>query len=176
MNEQTITSAEADTRAAQAVERHHALMAATLAQMVDDLVTSAASGPASSAEGTRHEVVRWCRDELVPHALAEERTMYPAARGIESGRLLIDGMLEEHKVIVGLVDDVERADSPVAAAAAARALSTVFHLHLGKENDLVLPLLVGADDVSVAELLGGMHEVLGAGDVATERHGHGHEH
>jgi iron-sulfur cluster repair protein YtfE (RIC family) len=176
MNEQTITSAEADTRAAHAVERHHAVMAATLSRLVDDLVAATASGPASSNQRTRHEVVRWCRDELVPHALAEERTMYPAAHGIESGRLLIDGMLEEHKVIVGLVDEVDRADSPVAAAAAARALSTVFELHLGKENDLVLPLLLAADDVSVAELLGGMHELLGAGDAAVERHGHRYEH
>ena len=101
--------------------------------------------------------------------------MYPAAHVMEAGRLLVDGMLEEHKVIVGLVDEVDRADTHVGAAAAAKALLTVFRLHLGKENDLVLPLLAAADDVSVAELLGGMHELLGAADGAHDRHGDEHD-
>lgn len=172
MSDQSPTSAEADTRAAQAVERHHAVMAATLSQLVDNLVSAVSGGPEAATGRTRQELVRWCRAELVPHALAEEKTMYPAAHGMEAGRLLVDGMLEEHRVIVGLVDEVEGADSPVAAAAAAKALSTVFDLHLGKENDLVLPLLVAADTVSVDELLGGMHELLGAHEAAHDEPGH----
>jgi uncharacterized protein (DUF2249 family) len=34
-------------------------------------------------------------------------------------------------------------------------------VHLAKENDLVLPLLLSAPDASLAEVLTGMHELLG---------------
>jgi hypothetical protein len=56
----------------------------------------------------------------------------------------------------GLVSEVEHADHDVRAAAAGTALVTMFGSHLAKENDLVLPLLSGSPDVSVAELLKGM--------------------
>jgi len=49
----------------------------------------------------------------------------------------------------------------VRGAAAARALQVVFESHLAKENDQSLPLLASSPDVSVAELLEGMHELLG---------------
>ena len=46
----------------------------------------------------------------------------------------------------------------------AKALLVMFESHLSKENELILPLLASAVDVSVAELLGGMHELLGGAD------------
>jgi hypothetical protein len=60
-----------------------------------------------------------------------------------------------------LVDELEGATGPVRVAAAARALAAVFDLHLAKENELVVPLLVAADDVALADLLAGMHALLG---------------
>jgi uncharacterized protein (DUF2249 family) len=64
----------------------------------------------------------------------------------------------------------------VRAAAAARALLELFQAHLAKENDLVLPLLASASDVSVARLLAGMHELLGEAPAGPEGHGSGHGH
>jgi uncharacterized protein (DUF2249 family) len=69
--------------------------------------------------------------------------------------------------IGALVDELEQAPTPVRAAAAARALRSLFESHLAKENELVLPLLAADPAVSVADLLGGMHELLG---------GHDHDH
>ncbi len=175
MDDVVIASNEADARAAEAVEQHHAQMAGTLAVRVEALVGSAGRSDAL-AEAAREELVAWCERELVPHALAEEKTMYPAARARTEGRLLVDGMLEEHKVITGLVREVADTDDVVRAAAAAKALQVMFDSHLGKENDLVLPLLVGAADVSVADLLGGMHELLGPEPGQERGHEHGHEH
>jgi uncharacterized protein (DUF2249 family) len=37
----------------------------------------------------------------------------------------------------------------------------LFDVHLAKENDLVLPLLLGAPGVSLSDVLTGMHELLG---------------
>lgn len=164
----TIASDEADARAAAAVEQHHAEMAGQLQGLVEQLLTDVEDGGAAAAGTAREAVVAWLRGDLLPHAAAEEKAMYPAVHGTDRGRLLVDGMLAEHVSIGALVDEIEQAATPVRAAAAARALQVLFESHLAKENELVLPLLAADPAVSVAALLGGMHELLG-GD---ERHRH----
>jgi len=156
-----IATTEADAAAAAAVEGHHAEMAGTLARYVETLVAAAVEADGAAATQARDDLVAWCDHELVPHALAEETAMYPAAQARPEGRLLVEGMLGEHEVIIRLAREIAGAPDPVRAAAAARALQSVFDSHLAKENDLVLPLLVAAPDVSVADLLAGMHELLG---------------
>jgi hypothetical protein len=162
MENVVIASSDADAEAAAAVEQHHAQMAGTLGLKVEQLVVAVSRQDADSATAARAALVDWCEHDLVPHALAEEKAMYPAALSKPEGRLLVEGMLAEHVVITGLVRDLAAASDLVRAGAAAKALQVIFDCHLGKENDLVLPLLVGALDVSVAELLAGMHELLGA--------------
>lgn len=169
MNDVVIASSAADAAAAEAVEKHHAQLAGALALRVEALVDAAAHGDRADAVDAQRQLVSWARGELVPHALAEENAMYPAAQRKPEGRLLVEGMLAEHTVITGLVSEVEAVTDPVRAATAARALQVVFDSHLAKENELVLPLLVAAADVSVAQLLEGMHELLGG-----EAHEHAH--
>jgi uncharacterized protein (DUF2249 family) len=159
MNDLKIASTEADARAAEAVEAHHAQMSGALALKVQAVAASVRSGGDASA--ARDDLVAWARHELVPHALAEEKTLYAEAGRRPEARLLVEAMLAEHGVIVGLVDELAVAADPVAAALAGRALQAVFEVHLAKENEQVLPVLVAAADVSVADLLGGMHELLG---------------
>ena len=163
----TIASDSADAEAMDAVENHHAQMSGELTLLVTNLINAADGGNAISA---RDRLVAWARETLVPHALAEEKTLYPAARELTEGRLLVDAMLAEHIAIVAIVAEVDRAPTHVAAAAAGRALQALFAVHLDKENDQLLPLLGASPDHSVAGLLEGMHEVLGGGD---EGHGHG---
>lgn len=156
----TIASDPADAEAMEAVENHHAQMSGELTLLVANLAHAADGGDAPSA---RKRLVAWARESLVPHALAEEKTLYPAARELPEGRLLVDAMLAEHVAIVAMVDEVEKAATPVAAAAAGRALQALFAVHLNKENDQVLPLLAASPNHSIARLLEGMHEVLGGG-------------
>jgi len=163
----TIASDPADAEAMDAVENHHTQMSGELTLLVANLVNAADGRNATSA---RDRLVAWARESLVPHALAEEKTLYPAARELTEGRLLVDAMLAEHVAIVAMVDEVEMAPTHVAAAAAGRALQALFAVHLDKENDQVLPLLGASPNHSVASLLEGMHEVLGGGH---EGHGHG---
>jgi uncharacterized protein (DUF2249 family) len=165
---QSDTDRTADRRAAQAVVRHHAELAAGLAGRVSALVEAASIGSSGRTWQEREQLLAWLHTELLPHAAAEEATLYPAAAAEPGGRLLVDGMLAEHRAIVALVTEVETAETPVGAAAAAHALSAVFAVHLAKENDLVLPLLVGAAQVSLADLLAGMHELLGAAEANGE--------
>jgi uncharacterized protein (DUF2249 family) len=169
MSELVIATSEADATAAQAVEQHHAEMAGALRQRVETLFTAASQRDNAAAESARRDLVDWCEGDLVPHALAEERAMYPAAQATVEGRLLVDAMLGEHAVITGLVREVAEAADLLRAAASARALSVVFDSHLSKENHLIVPLLVATPGISMAALLEGMHELLGGADqTATE--------
>lgn len=156
----TIASDPADARAVEAVENHHAQMSGELTLLVATLANAADGGTTTAA---RNRLVAWARESLLPHALAEEKTLYPAARELPEARLLVDAMLAEHVAIVALVDEIENAATDGAAAGAGRALQALFAVHLDKENDQVLPLLAASPNHSVAQLLEGMHEVLGAG-------------
>jgi uncharacterized protein (DUF2249 family) len=171
MDKVVIASTEADARAAEAVEQHHAQMAGALGARVEALVSAVAAHDEGAADAARTDLAAWCERELVPHAVAEEKAMYPAAQAKVEGRLLVEGMLAEHQVITGLVQLLGTGRDSVRAAAAAKALQVAFESHLATENELVLPLLVEDPAVSVADLLGGMHELLGG-----ESHeGHGPE-
>lgn len=157
----TATAGGAEARAVVAVQEHHAAMAGALTVAVERLVTAVSRAGRERADEARLELVRWCERELVPHALAEEKAMYPAAAALAEGRLLVAGMLAEHQAIVGLVDELRHDGDPVRAVGAARALQEMFEAHLAKENELLLPLLSADPAVSVAGLLAGMHELLG---------------
>ncbi|MGH3331936.1 MAG: hemerythrin domain-containing protein [Nocardioidaceae bacterium] len=156
-----IISFERDKAAASAMERRHAAMRDALTAQVEDLVTAVASGGAEAAEAVRRELWDWCRSDLLPHAWAEEKAMYPVAYADPRATLLVEGMLAEHEVISGLVDQVGAAEEPVRAAAAANALAHVFSSHLAKENEQLLPLLTRSPHVSLADLLDGMHDLVG---------------
>jgi len=164
----TIATSEADARAAEAVEQHHAQMAGALAFKAESLAAAVRAARPDDVEEVRLDLVRWCREQLVPHALAEESTMYLAAGRMPEARLLVEAMLVEHQRMIALVDSLGRASELVRTAALARALRELFEAHLAKENDQILPLLVASPDVSVAELLGGMYELLGGEKNSTD--------
>ncbi|MDT0393984.1 MULTISPECIES: DUF2249 domain-containing protein [Streptomyces] len=163
MSTLTIATDPEDATAAEAVQAHHTQLAGELAGRVTMLVTAAEKDPAT-ADGIRSGLVAFCDRDLLPHATAEESTLYPVARELPGARLLIDGMLAEHRRIGALVDALRAAGPAARTAADARALQVLFEEHVEKENGLILPLLAGAPDVSLAGLLGGMHELLGGGE------------
>ena len=164
-----MSQSDADRAAAAAVVAHHTHLEADLVRRVRALRDAATEGDAATgaADGApwrdrQRELLDWLRTELLPHAAAEEKTLYPAAAALSDGRLLVDGMLGEHRAITAVVAELEQAGTAVDAVAAARALSALFETHLAKENDLILPLLLGDGRASLAGLLAGMHDLLGA--------------
>jgi len=156
MGDVLVATSEADAGAAAAVEQHHAVLAGSLATRVERLVTAG-----EAWRSVRDDLAAWCRRELVPHAQAEEKTLYPAARSVERAHQLVDAMVAEHGVIMGLVDALAAETDRIRAAGQATALQTVFDSHLAKENDQVIPLLAQSPGVDLAGLLAGMHELLG---------------
>ncbi|WP_436007414.1 DUF2249 domain-containing protein [Knoellia sp. LjRoot47] len=171
MNDVVVASSASDSEAVEAVKQHHAHMAGTLAGLVDRVLDATDDATALRA---RDALVRWAEGDLVPHARAEEAAMYPLAHADERAGLLVEAMLAEHVLIVGLVGRLAAAPDHVHAAAEARALAVTFDSHLAKENDQILPLLAGKPDVSLSAALAGMHELLG-GHEHSHDPDHGHD-
>ena len=126
-------------------------------------VGSVGGSGVGAVEKARGRLVGFCTGELLPHAVAEEGSLYPAAARDERARLLVEAMVAEHRVLEALVEEVRTVESPVRAAGAASALQALFAVHLTKENDVILPLVAADPNVSLSEVLGGMHELLGHG-------------
>lgn len=133
----------------------HAL---TISRSIDRLASPAAR---------RGVLVDFCNQEVLPHAMAEEETVYRVAADLPRTRLLVRAMHDEHLTLRELVGDLASAGSPGEISAAATALNAVFQSHVEKENEILLPALADAG-VDLAALLKGMQEVLGGEPDAAE--------
>jgi hypothetical protein len=144
--------------AAAAIRAHHEELADGLAGQVERLVADARAG--RPTEAARNRVVAYLDTEIVPHAAAEERTLYPAA---DAGpvALLVDAMRAEHRDLMGRVTQLRSAPDPIAAVAGASAIAALFASHLAMYNDRLIPALLAMPDVSLGDLLAGMHELVG---------------
>lgn len=163
---------DVDHAAADAVVAHHAQLAADLTRLVAmfrgavRVVVSREDGAAENPQDPQwalgqKALVNWVHRELLPHSAVEEGGLYAAAAAQEGGKLLIDGLVADHRALVRLSSELETAGTAVDAAGAAKALLALFEVHLEKENDLILPLLLASEEVSLAAILNDMHEVLG---------------
>lgn len=158
-----------DAQIAQQVREHHAAMVAQLERLTAAL---ADAGP-SEQEAARQKVSEWFGGVLVPHADEEEATTYAAASRLVEGRPLIAAMVREHVLIKRLVALFDASEG-AAAAAYGRAVLEAFDSHQGKENDVILPMLLEAPQVSLVEIMGAAHgHQL---DEAAHHHAHAHHH
>lgn len=160
--------AATDASMAQEIKTHHAAMVADL----DRLTGALRDAEPETRAGARMTLAKWFEDVLVPHADEEERTTYAAAAGLPEGRLLIEAMVREHVLIKRLVALCVQAPDGAVAAAYGRAVLATFDSHQSKENEIILPLLLQAQGVSLAEVVGeshGHHHVH-------DGHQHGHQH
>jgi len=145
-------------QAAEAIRHHHAELATGLRDRVAGLADAVrARRPHADAQ---RALLDYLDGEIVPHARAEEEALYPAG-DTGATAMLVRSMRDEHVDLVGHVDALRGAPDAVAAVALASAIRALFESHLHKENDLLIPALVEAPEVSLAGLLAGMHELLG---------------
>ena len=155
--------------ALQAVEQHHAEMLLRLQALVNTLIRAVESQNPVTEHEAKGQLVQWCVTELIPHAPAEEGPLYGGPGNTEQGKLLVEGMLAEHRVIVNLVEQLRQSEG-VRSAVAAGAIQQIFALHLDKENRLLMPLVVRSPEMSLAEAVQGLHELVGE----ARAHPHGH--
>lgn len=177
MSDVTLVSNPEDAAALAAAEEHHAHLAGALAGRVALLQQAADRADVAGAESIRVDLVAFCDNELLPHAFAEEASVYGDAHKLAEGKLLIDSLIGEHNRIKVMVDALRTAGTPADTAAEARALQVFFESHKDKEEDLVLPLLA-AKGASLKGVLGHLHEEFEKAqpEGAHAGHGHGHGH
>ncbi|MFB7243842.1 cation-binding protein [Streptomyces populi] len=165
----TLASTPEDAAALEAAVAHHARLAGELAGRVRMLLASADTDP-GAAEVIHTGLTAFCDRSLLPHAAAEEATLYPTAHGLPEARLLVEGLIGEHRCLTALVDALRAAPSPADSAADARALQVLFEEHVAKENGLVLPLLAMAPEISLAGLLADTHRWLASDATLVDAH------
>lgn len=163
----SIASDPKEAAAAAAIEAHHAQLAGELAVRVSLLLDTATRGP-GVVLASRAGLLAFCERGLLPFAATEEAIFYPAAQATPQGRLLVYGMLAEHRRIRAHVEALARNHSAAQVSAKARALHALLVKHLETENRRLLPLLANAPGSSLADLLDDMHEVLGYAALAEQ--------
>ena len=116
----------------------------------------------ASYEVPTAELLYYLTSEVLPHALAEEQSVYRVASTKEKLATTIAGMIEEHRTLAALTERLARATSGEEAYRHAEMTNELFTTHVAKENELILPVLLAEKDVSLALLLAQMHQIIEA--------------
>jgi len=155
-----MTTTDTDTDAFEAMVAHHAALTDGVARRVAAL--RAVGEGNDHHEAPMAELVAYLAKEVLPHAMAEEHTLYQAAAAKADLAETVAGMVDEHRKLVALAERLATTDDASAAAAEAEAIGALFASHVAKENSLILPPLAADDAVDLAGLLVEMHRLTEA--------------
>ena len=143
------------TEAYEAMRTHHRVLSeqlSTRAAAVSEAVTAGRPHQAAVAS-----LVAYLAGEVLPHAAAEEQTIYPAA-ALRGGLIgTVNEMLAEHHTLSAAAGALTGLADGTAAAGQARQIAELFAAHAARENDVLLPALLADHDVDLAALLAQMH-------------------
>ena len=154
-----------ETAAYEAMLEHHKRLGEELAVRADAVSGAVAAGRPYGAAVAG--LIAYLAEEVLPHAAAEERTVYPAAAAHADMTGLVGEMIAEHVTLSALGARLAALTDSAAAAEQARQIARLFTTHAAKENDIVLPALVADQSVDLTALLERMHG--GAGEQAHDR-------
>lgn len=146
-----------DNGALRAIVEHHAALSQQLEQRTQEVIATVRDS--GDTQHAKKALLTFLDRELMPHAAAEEQTLYPAGQKNARAALLVDAMIGEHRLLAQHLGALRSEDEPLAVATTAATIAALFGSHVGKENDLLLPLLVetGAD---LPALLHDTHHLL----------------
>jgi hypothetical protein len=135
---------------------HHAVLRRGVERRAGTVCDAAASGVPHQRQLA---VLRKYLDaEVLPHAAAEERTLYRAAAAQARAGELVRELTAEHHALAYLAGRLQPAADATTTALIAEWIATLFAGHVAKENDLLLPALTGAG-ADLTALLADMHGI-----------------
>jgi uncharacterized protein (DUF2249 family) len=146
-----------DEAARSAMLEHHAQLRGELDSRVAALRDAVVAG--AGHESAKGALVAFVDQHVLPHASAEEGSIYPAAADDERVELFVDSMVLEHRELERKAQTLRSAETAARALSSAEGLAAVFAVHVAKENDLLLPALQKRG-VSLSTLLSDMHDRL----------------
>lgn len=136
-------------------------------RMVADLVGEVSLPALRIALG---DVYEFLTNRLIPHAMAEDRVLYPAIGRIIGAPEAMASMRWEHVEVARLAEELEairmELDGPVITSLQERALRRVLYglyallrAHLAQEEDVYLPILeTGLSQEEAREMFEAMHD------------------
>ncbi len=148
--------------AMRAVELEHSELRQGLRERVASVLASAKSGEGLAE--TAGELMSFFGSELLPHASAEEATIYAVGAGHKATRLLTQVMLDEHRWLETLVHEYQLVQNdPIRGAAKAEAIAAMFDMHSANEERYLLPEVFRLSDdpeALVAQVQEGVDAVI----------------
>ena len=146
------------TDAYEAIRAHHQALGDGLTQRAGAVFRAAVdSRPHEPAVA---DFVAYLGEEVLPHAAAEEKTIYPAVVAHTHLGDLIGEMITEHASLSMSAARLTTLTDAAAAAKQAESIAELFTAHAAKENDVLLPALIADGTVDLADLLGQMHHSI----------------
>ena len=142
-----------ESNPADAIIAHHAKMLCELQARVDDLIGAVGLGESTQAQTVA--IRDYIDTIIIPHAAAEEKEIYAAARDHE--RRLIDSLVLEHQALRRVADQLTSASTDTERAVAAGTFAELFGIHAAKENEFVLPAILEEPSLDLKEILKRMH-------------------
>ena len=146
------------TDAHEAIRAHHRALGDGLIQRANAVFRAAVDS--EPHEPAVADFVAYLGEEVLPHAAAEERTIYPAVVAHTHLGDLIGEMITEHASLSMSAARLTTLTDATAAAKQAQEIADLFTAHAAKENDVLLPALIADGTVDLADLLGQMHHNL----------------
>src|SRR5664280_3112219 len=147
-------------QALEAMLQHHRTLVADVDNRVAALAEAVDSGIAY--EPAVAELITYLAEEVIPHAVAEELSIYRTAATREDLANTVNEMIAEHRVLTAAVESLANASNGPAALTQATQIGTFFTTHVVKENELLLPALLEDNDVDLVKLLEQMHRLTTA--------------
>ncbi|MEO9180835.1 MAG: DUF2249 domain-containing protein [Acidimicrobiales bacterium] len=146
-----------ETEAFDAMLQHHQILVENvdshIAALANDVRKESAYGPAVAS------LVAYLADEVLPHAMAEEQSIYRIARTRPNLTDAVDLMIAEHRDLAAQIESLARATTANSALNDAQHIGALFKAHVAKENTELLPSLLEDFDVDVVQLLTDMHRL-----------------
>jgi len=152
----------AATEAYEAMLTHHRVLGEELAERADAVSGAVAAGQPHGAAVAG--LIAYLAEEVLPHAAAEEKTIYPAAAAHAGLADTVGEMIAEHVTLSAAGARLAALTDGTAAAEQAQQIAGLFAAHASRENDVLLPALLADESVDLAGLLGRMHGSTGHDD------------
>ena len=140
------------------MRQHHASMVAQLSALNHRLQSQ--NGQAEKMAQTRDAIVEFAISELLPHAAAEESTIYRAAQNVDGFLVFVRSMIDEHQVLREIIDSLKSATTDATMVSFAGALDSLFTWHAEKENRFIIDDFAKRDTIDLSTILGAMHQKL----------------
>ena len=113
----------------------------------------------SAHEVPAAELVAFLAEEVLPHAIAEEYTIYRAAATRAELSETVTEMIGEHWALASAIEQLADTSDGWQAGQQAEAIAVLFEAHVAKENEVLLPSLLADDGLDLSALLEEMHRL-----------------